>query len=88
MGLRILARQAGVLKGIHTDGVRNDPRVGQVFIKVAVNRKIMLPPADYNAWVLGHILFTPDEKMEIEAQCRFFLAKTVITMQPFGHGKE
>jgi hypothetical protein len=44
--------------------------------------RIRRPPEDYDAWLLGHVIFVPDEGNDIGAQCRELCDKLTITVTP------
>ncbi len=69
IGLRIFAENEGVLCSITTNSLDKDPRILEIRITRKAGHKITLPPDDYDSWLLGYIIFKPDEKVEIERQC-------------------
>ena len=80
VGLRIHAATAGVLDHINTTGILRDPRILQIFLKKDTGHKITLPPEDYDSWVLGHVIFLPNDKCLIEEQCQEIRDKIEIVM--------
>ena len=68
VGLRIHAHRAGTLKDIDTSRLMADSRVREVYIKHKPGHMIQLPPADYDSWNLGHILFKPSTLLSCETQ--------------------
>ena len=69
VGLRIVAEKEGVLRGVTTRNLEKDPRVLEVKVTRKTGHTITLPPHDYDSWILGYVIFTPDEDVEIERQC-------------------
>jgi len=56
MGIRIHARTPGRLKRIEVNGSAVGSRVLDVMILRRPGHRIVMPPADYDSWVLGHIV--------------------------------
>lgn len=81
VGLRVHARQGGVLKAINTRGLASDPRISEIHLPRRPGHRISLPPEDYDAWLLGHIIFAPDGHSQIEEQCRDLLAKIRVEVE-------
>jgi hypothetical protein len=82
VGLRVHARREGVLKGIHTGALAGDPRIREIHMPRRPGHKITLPPEDYDAWLLGHVIFTPDGRSAIELQCRELAATVRVELEP------
>ncbi len=64
MGIRIIARQGGTLGAIDTDGLRGDPRVLEIGLSKEPGHRIILPPEDYDSWILGHIVARVDPEAD------------------------
>ena len=75
VGLRIHARKSGVLEHIDCAGLRQDPRVRNIHLIRGQGHRIVLPPDDYDAWLLGHLLFEPEPEIDLAWQCRGLLEK-------------
>ncbi len=69
IGLRIFAESEGILRRVTTDSLEKDPRILDIKVTRKAGHKVTLPPDDYDSWLLGYIIFTPDESIEIERQC-------------------
>lgn len=69
VGLRIHARQQGVLAGVDVGRVQADPRVAEIHISRQAGHVVVLPPFDYDSWILGYLIFRPDPHRDIELQC-------------------
>ena len=69
VGLRIRAHQAGTLRNIDAAPLARDRRVREVQFYRGAGHTIVLPPADYNSWILGHVIFQPDGDRDVETQC-------------------
>jgi biotin carboxylase len=81
VGLRIISRQAGIFKGIDSPAIENDSRVVEVFQKHQSGHRIVLPPADYDSRILGHVIFRPVSKNDLEAECKSLEAKLAIRLE-------
>jgi hypothetical protein len=40
--------------------------------------RMALPPEDYDSWLLGHLIFAPDDRSDVETQCRELLDKIIV----------
>ena len=78
VGLRLLARQQGRLKGIETRALRQDPRLKELHLLRRPGHCIKLPPADYDSWLLGHIIFQPAPDLPIDSQGQALLDKLIV----------
>lgn len=78
LGLRIHARKAGVLKRIDPGRLNGDTRIREIRLTRGPGHVIRLPPADYDSWLMGHILFQPASGVPPAAQCREILDKIVM----------
>ena len=80
-GLRIHARQAGILKYIDATSLKEDPRVCEILLTRTPGHSIQLPPEDYESWLLGHVIFQPDGRESIENQCNDLLKQIDVVME-------
>jgi biotin carboxylase len=78
LGLRLHARQGGVLKNIDASQLQSDSRVREVHLIRRPGHLIKLPPADYDSWLLGHIIFEPYTDTDPEEQCRALVEKLIV----------
>ena len=78
LGLRLHARQSGILKKIDADDLRRDCRVREIHLIRKPGHAIKMPPEDYDSWLLGHIIFEPYMDEALEVQCQTLLAKLVV----------
>lgn len=69
VGLRLLARRSGTLKAVDLNALKGDPRVLEIRLIRQPGHRITLPPADYDSWLLGHMVFAPDDKTDLNTQC-------------------
>jgi hypothetical protein len=54
--------------------------VREIHLTRQAGHRIQRPPADYDAWLLGHLLFVPAPEEDIAAQCRDLHGKLVVTV--------
>jgi biotin carboxylase len=80
VGLRVLARSGGTLRKVDFEPLHNDPRILEIRIIRQPGHRIVLPPADYDAWMLGHVIFAPDDATDINIQCSSILNRIVVEM--------
>lgn len=66
-GLRLHARNSGVLEKIDAQNLSRDPRVLEIHLPRPQGHIVRMPPEDYESWLLGHIIFRPDES-DLESQ--------------------
>ena len=67
-GLRLFANRQGILKSINTTALENDNRVLDVILIRKPGDTILLPPDDYDTWLLGYLIFEPNDE-SLEYQC-------------------
>lgn len=87
VGLRIFAEQSGILKHIDVDQLQDDNKIKDIYFKRFPGQPIVLPPEDYDSWLLGHILFETDPDTDITTQCRELRSKIKIEMEPLNAQK-
>lgn len=75
VGLRLLARCSGTLKGVNLNDIEGDPRVLEIQLIRRPGHCITLPPADYDSWLLGHMIFAPDDQKDVHTQCSTLLER-------------
>ena len=81
IGLRLHASEAGVLRTLDTQPLNQDPRVLEVYLSRKPGHIIRMPPADYDSWILGHVIFLPTEGPDLETQCYELLAAIVVEIE-------
>jgi biotin carboxylase len=82
VGLRVHAHAEGVVRRIHTEALQGDPRIREVHLQRRPGHRITLPPEDYDTWLLGHVIFTPDDASAVETQCRDLAAAVRVEWEP------
>jgi len=68
IGLRIHAHKAGILKGFNTEELIAEKRIKSIKYIRKPGHCITLPPADYDSWLLGHIIIKPESQKNLETQ--------------------
>jgi biotin carboxylase len=75
IGVRVHADRAGVLRSIEAKAALEDPRVLEVHITRSPGHIIILPPSDYDTWLLGHVIFRPEAGADVESECETICEK-------------
>lgn len=78
VGLRVLAKCSGSLKGINFSALKCDTRVLEIGLIRQPGHRITLPPADYDSRLLGHMIFAPDDETDLNTQCRDLLDRITV----------
>ena len=81
LGLRLHAGCSGSLKKVDTRQLQHDSRVREIHLTRQPGHQIIMPPDDYDSWLLGHIIFDLDVDTAPEAQCRALLEKLVVEVE-------
>jgi len=68
VAVRLHAGHAGVLQKIDTHDLLSDKRVKAIHLTKKPGHRIILPPVDYDSWLLGHIIVEPSDTQFPEAQ--------------------
>jgi biotin carboxylase len=82
MGIRIHAKKSGVLTAVHTHALASDPRVRQLEIRRLPGHVISLPPNDYDAWLLGHVIIDTRGWNFPETRAMMLAGRLNIEIQP------
>ena len=75
VGLRIHARRGGVFQGIDWSGLAGDPQVVEFAAVRRPGDLIRMPPADYDSFMLGHIIFEPSNGVPLADECARWLER-------------
>lgn len=70
VALRLHAEKSGEIQRIASTRLWQDPRIREVNILRKSGNRVTMPPADYESWYLGHLLFQPYADIALEQQCR------------------
>jgi biotin carboxylase len=82
MALRIHARKSGTLQSIDSRQLASEPRVKQIHLIRKPGHRIVLPPDDYDSWLLGHIIFDTYGWNFPETRCSLLARRLEIDIQP------
>ncbi|MEX1313928.1 MAG: ATP-grasp domain-containing protein [Desulfotignum sp.] len=82
MALRIHARKNGTLKAVHSQNLAAEPRVKQIHLIRKPGHRIVLPPDDYDSWLLGHVIFDTYGWNFPETRCSLLIRRLEIDIQP------
>lgn len=80
VGLRLHAPCAGILTDIDLGRVRTDPRIQAIHMMRKPGHQVVLPPLDYDRWIMGHLIFCPNPDQAVEAQCAELVKAVDITI--------
>lgn len=78
LGLRLHARQGGILKSVDVSRLKQDPRVREIHITRNPGHLIKMPPDDYDSWLLGHIIIEPVTDVDLERECQSIIEKVLV----------
>lgn len=81
VGLRLHARQGGILKKIDSHRLQSDARIREIYLTRQPGHLIKMPPEDYDSWLLGHVIFVPDVAGSVESQCLALLDKLIVEVE-------
>ncbi|MBU0993567.1 MAG: ATP-grasp domain-containing protein [Proteobacteria bacterium] len=81
MGVRIFAGANGILKTIHTENVRKDKRILDVYLKYPSGHQVTMPPEDYDSWILGHVVYKPEPARNLELQLEELKQKIIVEIE-------
>jgi len=70
VGLRLHAKKPGQIMKFHTENLQRDERVKEIHLIRPEGHQVTMPPADYDSWYLGYVIFQPDCDVPLETQCR------------------
>lgn len=66
LGVRLFAERAGVVDKVDVGGLESLPTVQEIVLyHRGPGWKVVLPPTDYDSWVLGHVTVRPEEKDDV-----------------------
>jgi biotin carboxylase len=69
VGLRIHARQGGIFKRINRAALDGNPLIKEINVVRHPGDIIRMPPEDYDSFLLGNIIFTPENGMDLMIEC-------------------
>ncbi len=56
VGMRIIAREGGILRKLDVRALEADPRVLEIGLARRTGDEIVMPPDDYDSWILGYVI--------------------------------
>ncbi len=83
IGFRLFAPHSGVLTGIDTSALKSDTRVKEIFVKRREGHVVVMPPENYDSWLLGHVIFSIAEDDDVTAQVEYLRDNIKISMEPY-----
>lgn len=69
VGVRLHAKKPGQIIKFHAERLEQDPRVREIHFVRPEGHRVNMPPADYDSWYLGYVIFQPEADAPLEAQC-------------------
>lgn len=75
LGMRIMADREGVLEAVDVSALSGEKNVKSVHVGRRAGSEILLPPKDYDSWVLGHVIAGREKSMPPERQVEETLSK-------------
>ncbi len=82
MAIRIHARKSGTLQSIDSRQLASEPRVKQIHLIRQPGHRIVLPPEEYDSWLLGHVIFDTYGWNFPETRCSLLARRMEIEIQP------
>jgi len=81
VGLRLFSPYAGVIRALDAEFIHADPRVLECELTRGEGHHVVLPPEDYDSRLLGHAIFAPSSRHDIESECVEIADKLVIELE-------
>jgi biotin carboxylase len=81
LAMRLHAGKSGILKKIDKQHLQQDPRVKEIYLTRKPGHPIKMPPEDYDSWLLGHVIFEPDQSVEVQLQCQALLDRLIVEIE-------
>lgn len=81
VGVRLIAGREGILRRIDTTSLTADARVLEIYLKRRPGHTVVLPPADYDSRILGHIVFDPSGSSDMEQDVKSLVDRVQIDME-------
>lgn len=81
-GLRLIASQAGIIRTIDDEALRQDKRVVECLITGSPGHRVDLPPENYDTRYIGYVIFEPSAVDGLESECMDLISKLVLEMEP------
>ena len=81
VGLRIHAKHGGIFRSINYGLLKEDARIKEIHVLRRSGDIIRMPPEDYDSFVLGNIIFTPENKTDPSVECRRLLDMLTVEIE-------
>jgi biotin carboxylase len=81
VGLRIHARQGGIFRHIDWAAIEGNPRIKEINVLRRAGDIIRMPPEDYDSFLLGNIIFIPENGMDLKDECRRLLDSLAVEIE-------
>ena len=81
VGLRIHARQGGIFRRIDSAFAEGNPRIKEIHVLKHPGDTIRMPPEDYDSFVLGNIIFTPEDTTDPAGECHRLLDMLTVEIE-------
>jgi biotin carboxylase len=81
VGLRIHAKHGGIFRRIDCGLLKEDARIKEIQILRHSGDIIRVPPEDYDSFVLGNIIFTPQNTTDPLGECRRLLDMVTVEIE-------
>lgn len=75
LGIRIITDKTGILKEIDISKLAGEKEIKDIQINMKTGSEILMPPANYDSWILGHIIAERKETIFPEQQVKEILEK-------------
>jgi len=82
VGLRLFAKQEGVIRKLDLNRLQQDSRVRECTLRRHIGDRVLLPPRDYDSRLLGQVIFAPTPGVAIEQQCQELAQMLKLEMEP------
>ena len=81
VGLRIHASQGGIFRHINWAALEGNSRIKEINVVRRPGDVIRMPPEDYESFLLGNIIFIPENKMDRRNECRRLLDSLTVEIE-------
>ncbi len=82
IGLRLHAHRGGTLKRINEKPLNGRRHVRQLHIIRQSGHEITMPPADYESWLLGHVIVAPDDRWDPDDLHAWLIDRFNVEIEP------
>ncbi len=82
MGMRIHAKKSGILTAVNSRNLASELRVKQLHVIRKPGHVITMPPADYESWLIGHMIINTQGWTFPETRAMLLARRLEIEIQP------